>query len=49
MNWDRLFELRAQAQHQDLRNRDLTNRCKCGNLLTIVDRGGVCRECRKAR
>lgn len=51
MNWEHLFELRAQAQSADLRNRQeqgLTPRCRCGNMLTISDRN-VCRECRRSR
>jgi len=48
MDWNRLFALRAAAQAENLRNRDLTARCKCGNILTISDRI-ICRECRRSR
>jgi hypothetical protein len=51
MDLNRMFELRAAAQKDDLRNRDIPSgpRCKCGNILTIVDRGSICRQCWMSR
>lgn len=50
-----IFELRDTARAQDLRNRVIAPEAstwprspacsRCGNLLTIVDRGSYCWQC----
>lgn len=45
---NRLIQLRLVAQRRGGPDYDPT-RCPCGNVITIADRGGACRECRLTR